>query len=132
MDNTPLQVCVTERDIGVQIYDNLTLAIQCVEAAQCTNAILTQIFRAFLYRDPRVFLQFYKQFIRCLLKFSTPAWSPWQSGDIEVLERVQRKAVRLINGPRGNNYEKRLAELDLKTLEERRVRIDLIQTYKTL
>ena len=47
MNNTPIQVCVTERDIGVQISDNLKPAIQCAEAARRANAILTQISRAF-------------------------------------------------------------------------------------
>ena len=45
---------------------------------------------------------------------------------------MQCRAVRLIDGLRGNTYEERLAELDLRTLEERRVRIDLIQTYKII
>ena len=75
MNNTPLQVCVMERDIGVQISDNLKPAIQCAEAARRANAILTQVSRAFLYRDRRIFLQLYKQFVRCHLEFSTPAGS---------------------------------------------------------
>ena len=96
------------------------------------NAVLTQISRAFQYRDRRVFLQLYKQFVRCHLEFSTPAWSLWQTGDIQLLEQVQRRAVRLINGLQGVTYEERLAELGLRTLEERRIRIDLVQTCKIL
>ena len=132
MNGTALQVCSSERDIGVHVTDNLKPSTQCTEAARRANAILTQISRAFLYRDRRVFLQLYKTFVRCHLEFSTPAWSPWQAGDIDVLERVQRRAVSLIQGLRGTTYEGKLAELGLRTLEDRRARIDLVQTFKIL
>ena len=82
MNGTPLQVCNGERDIGIHISDTLKPGTQCAEAARRANAILTQISRAFLYRDRRVFVQLYKQFVRCHLEFAAPAWSPWQAGDI--------------------------------------------------
>ena len=40
--------------------------------------------------------------------------------------------MRLINGIQGITYEERLAELGLRSLEERRMRIDLVQTFKIL
>ena len=132
MNGTKLQVCVSERDIGVSITNNLKPAAQCAEAARRANAVLTQISRAFLYRDRRVFLQLYKQFVRCHLEFSAPAWSPWQAGDIHVLERVQMRATKLISGLQGKTYEERLSELGLRTLEDRRARMDLIQTFKII
>ena len=132
MNGTPLQVCEGERDIGVQISNTLKPATQCAEAARRANAILTQISRAFMYRDRRVFVQLYKQFVRCHLEFSTPAWSPWQAGDIQLLEKVQMRAVRMISGLQGTTYEERLAELGLRTLADRRNRIDMVQTFKIL
>ena len=50
--------------------------------------------------------------------------------DINVLERVQRRATRMITGYSKLNYEERLASLGLKTLETRRLRADLIETFK--
>ena len=43
---------------------------------------------------------------------------------------VQRKAVRIISGLKASTYEEKLKELGLQTLEARRERSDLIQTYK--
>ena len=125
-------MCQGKRDIGVHISSDLKPGTQCSEAARQANAILTQISRAFMYRDKRVFLQLYKQFVRCHLEFGTPAWSPWQAGDIQVLEQVPNRAVRLVNGLQGTTYEDWLEELGLRTLEDRRNRIDLIQTFKIL
>ena len=132
MNGTPLQVCNGERDIGVHVSDTLKPGTQCAEAARRANAILTQISRAFMYRDRRVFVQLYKQFVRCHLEFAAPAWSPWQEGDIQLLERVQIRAVKMIHGLQSNTYEEKLAELGLRTLEDRRKRLDLVQTFKII
>ena len=52
--------------------------------------------------------------------------------DIEILEKVQRRAVNLISGLKGVSYEEKLKELGILSLEKRRKRFDLIQTYKIL
>ena len=39
-----------------------------------------------------------------------PAWSPWTAADIEKLEKVQKRAVNLISGLKGANYEEKLVE----------------------
>ena len=48
------------------------------------------------------------------------AWSPWTAAGREVLEQVQKRAIRMVSGLRGRDYKERLAELNLTTLEERR------------
>ena len=55
---------------------------------------------------------------------------PLLRSDIAKLEGVQRRATKVAQGMRGKKYEKRLRLLDLTTLEERRVRGDLIQWFK--
>ena len=79
-----------------------------------------------------MFLRLYKQHVRPILEFSTPAWSPWLEADKECLEKVQMRAVSMISGLRGNTYEEKLHELGLATLEERRIQQDMIQTHKIL
>ena len=64
--------------------------------------------------------------------YRIPAWSPWLVSDIEVLERVQIRAVNMIVGLRSKTYEDKLIELGLTTLEIRRKRYDLVQTFKIL
>ena len=50
--------------------------------------------------------------------------------DIEVLEKVQRRATKLVDGLGGLGYEDRLLRLRLTTFETRMLRADLIEVYK--
>jgi ribonucleases P/MRP protein subunit RPP40 len=85
-----------EKDLGVTISDTLKPAAQCARTAQ---AVLGQITRAFQYRDKRVFIQLYKQYVRPHLEFAVQAWSPWLQSDKDVLEKVQRRAVNMVSRP---------------------------------
>ena len=52
--------------------------------------------------------------------------------DIDLIEKVQKRAVKMVPGMRDLFYEERLVKLGLTKLVERRVRGDMIETYKLL
>ncbi len=81
---------------------------------------LNQRGRKFHYRDWHTFISLYKQYVQLHLEFSAPAWSPWLTGDIEKLEKVQKKAVKMGAGLRAKDYREKCTELGLETLEEKR------------
>ena len=53
---------------------------------------------------------------------------PWLVQDIEVLEKVQRRAVNMIVGLTGRTYEDKLSEVNLTSLSDRRIKFDPVQT----
>ena len=98
------------------------------------SSVLGQISRAFPFRD-RITVKLYKQYryVRPHLEFAVTAWSPWTEAEkecLESLEKVQRRAVRMVSWLASNDYNDRLAELGMETLEERRHRMDMAQVYK--
>ena len=128
---TVLEVVKEEKDIGVVVSDSLKPSAQCAKAAKKANAILGQMSRAFHYRD-ETFVSLYKTYVRHHLEFAVQAWSPWFKKDIELLERVQRRAINMVRGLKATSYEGKLHELGLTTLEQRRERGDMIQVWKYL
>lgn len=132
MNDVKLEVSSHEKDLGVIITDNLKPSMQCVEAAKKARFVLNQITRSFHFRDRKTFLKLYKQYVRCHLETSIPVWNPYTAKDIELLEAVQRRAVQQISGLEGDTYLAKCSELGIMTLQTRRLRTDLIQTYKIL
>ncbi len=53
------------------------------------------------------------------LEFPAPSWSPWLTGNIMKLEKVQEKAVKMGAGLRAKDYREKCTEPGLETLEER-------------
>ena len=93
MNNTVLVKTVEERDLGVVMSATLKPRVQCAKAARTAQTVLSQISRAFHFRDRHVFLKLYIQYVRPQLEFAVQAWSPWTSRDKEVLEKVQQRAI---------------------------------------
>ena len=88
--------------------------------------------RTFSYLDKTILIQLYKVFVRPHLEYCQQIWSPHLQQDIDELEKVQRRATKLIQSIEHLSYEERLKELNLYSLYDRRIRGDLILMYRIL
>ena len=86
--------------------------------------------KTFTYKSIPVMKTLYMGLIRPRVEYCVQAWSPHQRKDIEKIEKMQRRATKMIPELRQLSYEDRLVRLQLTTLEERRLRGDMIQTFK--
>ena len=132
MTGKELEVTEEEKDIGVTVTKDLRPTQQCRRAARTARGVLSQIQRAFHFRDKDTFKSLYVQYVRPHVEFAAPAWAPWTVEDKQVLERVQQQAVKMMSGLKGRTYEEKCKEIGLETLEERRKDMDMIQTYKII
>ena len=123
-------VVSAQLDLGVLISGDFKFSAQCVAAEKKAHKMLGYIKRQFSYRNRKVVLSLYNALVRPLLEYAVQFWSPTLRRDIERLEKVQARATKLIPSLRNRGYEARLSELSLFSLEKRRLRGQLIETYK--
>ena len=131
--NVTLEESLEEKDLGV-IFDPLLSFNGHVQAViNKANQMLGIIKRTFSYLDHTVFVNLYKAVVRPHLEYANVIWSfPNHKGQSAAIERVQRRATRMLPGLAKLSYENRLKLLKLPSLKYRRFRADMIQTYKII
>ena len=132
MGNVDLKETTEEKDLGVMVHKSLKVSQQCAAAAKKGNQALEMIKRNFAFRSREVIIKLYKSLVRPHLDYAMQAWSPYMEKDKKIIEKVQARATKLIPNIKDLPYEDRLNRLNLTTLERRRQRGDLIQTYRIM
>ena len=125
-----VQTCV--KDLGVLIDDELTFSPHInsiVHKASCRSIL---IFKSFISRNTKTLVRAFITYVRPILEYCSPIWTPSTIKDTTAIESVQRRFTKKLPGLFNYSYDERLQKLGLERLEARRIRADLILCYKIL
>ena len=125
-----LKFSAVHEDLGIKIDRKLKFHEHIRDTANVCNALTNNIFCSTLCREPEFLLNIYKSLIRPKLEYGSQIWNLGYLGDLRLLERVQRKWTKRVEGLGELPYPDRLRQLDLYSVQGRLLRADLIQTWK--
>ena len=103
MGGTILSKTVKEKDLWVTMNANMKVSEQCRIAASKGNQVLGMIRRNITYKEKSLYIQgvpLYKAIVRPHLEYCIQAWNPYLRKDVDMLEKIHRRATKLIPGLR--------------------------------
>ena len=67
--------------------------------------------------DPRTFILLYKALVRPHVEYANSVWSPYKKVGLKAIEKIQKRATKLMISLRKLPYKERLQHLNLYTLK---------------
>ena len=128
-----VKLCTVQnvRDLGVILDSHLTFRDHINSIVSRGHLRAMQIWHCFLCKDASLLCEAFITYVRPMLEYCSPVWSPTVTL-INQLESVQRRFTKRLPGFKSLLYDERCALLGIDRLELRRLRVDLIMSYKII
>ena len=118
------------KDLGVTLDNRLRFATHINQIVARAFVRTNLLFKCFTSRDTATLVRAFIVYVRPLLEYASCVWSPYHITAIKQIESVQRKFTKKLPGLKDLSYSDRLVRSGIERLELRRIKHDLILTYK--
>ena len=132
MGSVELQSTPVEKDLGVFVDDALKFRDNVSYAVNKASRLLGLIRTTLSCIDEDTLLQLFTTLVRPHLEYGNIIWHPRYLIDKIQIEKIQRRATKLIPHLRHPSYKKKLQALELPSLDFRRRRGDMIQVFNIM
>ena len=110
----------SQKDLGVLVADDLKFSKHIKGSISRANQRIGMIKRCFSGLTKQKVETLYKAIVRPILEYASPVWNPQYQKDIDSLEKVQRRCLRL----------SRSEPIPMQSLEARRHFTDMCEVHK--
>lgn len=121
-----------EKDLGILMDEKLKFHANTSAAVKKANRILGLIKKSFASLDETTLPLLYTTMVRPHLEYGNIIWGPHFEEDKKLVEKVQKRATKLIPTLKQHPYRSRLEKLNLPSLAHRRERADMTMCYKII
>ena len=128
----PLPQVTTCSDLGVIMDTHLSFSHHILSTAKKASRQSALILRCFLSCDADNLKLAFCTYVRLIVKYASPIWSPHTQKDTDLLENIQRRSTKSISKLHKLPYTARLSNLNIPTLACRRTHIDLCTVFRIL
>ena len=134
LNTQPMEVVQSYKYLGVVVSSDLSWSSHIQLVCMKAKKILGLIYRNFAKytSDSTVILKMYKALVRPHLEYAAQVWSPYMVKDIELLEKVQRFALRICSRNYNLSYEELLDLYKTPSLQDRRSFLSLCTFYNII
>nr|VZI51988.1 unnamed protein product [Spirometra erinaceieuropaei] len=96
LNGIPLQEVDAQKDLGVWVTASLKRSLHCSKVAKSAMSVLYLVKKAFSTFNKDIFVKVFRSFVWPQLEFAIQVRKPWTSTDLNILEKVQRRATKLL------------------------------------
>ena len=131
LNNAILARVTSYKYLGVLITTNLMWSAHISNICNKTRRLIGILYRKFYkHSSSNTMLRLYSSFIRPHLEYATPAWDPFLKKDIDLIENVQRFALKVCTKSWDASYTSLLEATHLPSLQTRRTHAKLCNLFK--
>ena len=109
-----------ENDLAVTFSHDLKFKSYIHKTAWSANRVLGVIYRTFKCLDSNMMRQLYTSLVRPHLDFASNIWNPYL---LQGMQKIQRRATKLIPSFKEYTYYERLSTINLPSLQYRCLRM---------
>ena len=130
LDGHPIDYSPSHKDLGVTVDSKLKFHKHIELVAAKAGGTATNLLKSTVNRSPKFKLTIQTTHLRPILEYASSVWNTGYIGNSILLENVQRRWTKQIEGLAELPYSDRLERLDLFSVKGRLWRSDMIMVYK--
>ena len=130
LNNTLIPILNCQTDLGVSIDTDLKFHSHTSLTASKAGALVGNLLKCTLCREPEFMKSLYISNVRPVIDYCSPVWNSGYIHNLKLLEQVQRRFTKHIDGLKHLSYAERLATLNLFSVKGRLLSSDLIKCWK--